>query len=246
VTLFAGSTVPNPKLMRAYRDKMIAHTPEPFEKCNMLPTGCYVCRVDRHHTIAPALRMADPADLKKDGQCTVVRTYNDLSYGLDDLWDFTVPYDNVHCSYAISKNSDWGAPFSSEGCLTVRGRSAPSDQWAKFQSVLSRIGRQRRCDLVLVTGRDLATAAKLRALGQSEDPVVLHRELVCLRVGSDSEEVSRLRVKLGIAEGTYFGSGVRKKLADYQKSNNLPIDGIYTPALDQQLGWNVFASAGTA
>src|SRR5262249_20113451 len=34
ITLFAGSTVPNPFLMNAYRQKVLAHTPEPFEKCN--------------------------------------------------------------------------------------------------------------------------------------------------------------------------------------------------------------------
>jgi hypothetical protein len=126
ITLYAGSTVPNPFLMNAYRAKVQAHTHEPFEKCNMLPTGCYVCRVDHHKTIKPALRMADPADLKKDATCTVVRTFNDLTYSVDDFWDLCQPTDNVHCAFATSRNAKWRAAFSSEGCLTVRAPRPPA------------------------------------------------------------------------------------------------------------------------
>jgi hypothetical protein len=241
ITLFAGSTVPNPFLMAAYRQKVLDHVPEPFEKCNMLPTGCYVCRVDHHKTIVPALRMADPADLANDGSCTVIRTFNDLTYGIDDFWDLCVPTDNVHCAFATSRVDSFQAAFSSEGCVTVRGLSAPSDQWKEYQDVLRSIGQTRRCDLLLVTGRDLAIAAKLRASGQSATADVVRRELVCLRAGSTGDEVKRLRIKLALPDGNYFGPTVKKALVDEQKRRNEPIDGVYSPALDAKWGWAVFA-----
>jgi hypothetical protein len=240
ITLFAGSTVPNPFLMNAYRQKVQANTPEPFEKCNMLPTGCYVCRVDRHKTIRPALRMADSSDLSQDATCTVVRTFNDLTYGTDDFWDLCVPTDNVHCAFATARKDSWQAAFSSEGCVTVRGLSTPSDQWAKYQAVLTRIGPMRRCDLLLVTGRDLAIAAKLRTSGQAGDAAIVRRELVCLRTGSNGDEVKRLRAKLSLPDGDYFGPTVRKALADEQKRRGVPVDAIYSPALDAQFGFQVF------
>jgi len=244
LTLYSGSTVPNPMLMKAYFDKVAAHAHEPFEKCNMLPTGCYVCRVDHHKDIEPALRMAEPDDLKSDATCTVQRTFNDLTYGLDDLWDIAHPYDNVHCAYATFYNGNWRASFSSEGCITVRGRRTPTDQWAKFEAVLNKIGMQRRCDLVLLTGRDLAVASKLRGTNQADNAAVVQRELVCLRAGSTGEEVRRLRSKLGLPDGTYFGATVKKHLADKQSamSAGKEIDGIYSPALDAQWGWGVLTA----
>jgi hypothetical protein len=240
MTLFAGSTVPNPFLMNAYRQKVLAHTPEPFEKCNMLPSGCYVCRVDHHKNIRPALRMADSGDLSKDATCTVIRTSNDLTYSTDDFWDLCIPTDNVHCAFATSRVNKWHAAFSSEGCVTVRGSPAPTDQWAKYQAVLTRIGAMRRCDLLLVTGRDLAIAAKLRASGQAGDAAVVRRELVRLRTGSNSDEVKRLRAKLSLPDGSYFGPTVRKKLADEQARRGTPVDAIFSPALDAEWGWQVF------
>lgn len=238
VTLFSGSTVPNAYYMADYRDLVVGHAQEPFDKTNMLPTGCYVCRVDRHNGIRPALRMSDSNSLQRDAMCTVVRTHNDLLFNMKDFWDHCTPYDNVHCAYATSYNPSWLASFSSRGCLTVRGKSSPTDQWAKFQAILDRVGTSRRCDLVLITGRDLAIAAKLRQSNQ--DDALVQRELVRLRPGSSGEEVRRLRAKLGIADGTYFGSGVKKKLADEQARKGVPVDGIYTPQLDAKLGWQVF------
>jgi hypothetical protein len=61
-----------------------------FDEGLLRQDGCpCVCRVDRHKAIRPALRMADPADLKSDAMCTVIRTFNDPTFGLDDMWDLS-------------------------------------------------------------------------------------------------------------------------------------------------------------
>jgi hypothetical protein len=184
ITLYRGSTVPNAYLMRAYRDKVLDDPHRdplgPEEKCNMLPTGCYVCRIGDHHQheIKPALRMSDPNNLAEDATCTVVRTFNDLMFGTDDFWHLCQPYDNVHCSYQVTTVPLWEAPFSSEGCITVRGKPAPTHQWAKYQRMLDKVGDGRRCDLVLVTGRDLAAAASLR--GTSTTPTKVPNLSACV------------------------------------------------------------------
>src|SRR5262249_25900983 len=251
LTLYAGSTVPATAYMVAYRNNYLANPHGDYDKCNMLPSGCYVCRVASHHNdeIKPALRMSSNDNLAKDAECTVVRTFNDLMYGTDDFWDKCTPTDNVHCSYVTDLNSKWGAFFSSEGCVTVRGKPAragqpASDQWAKFQGVLDKIGQQRRCDLVLITGRDLAIAAAHRVANPAAGPPTVPKELARLRCGSHGEEVRRLVARLGMSDSdaTYFGPATRKALIDAQASRRVPLDGIFSPALDTLWGWNVFAS----
>jgi hypothetical protein len=241
LTLFSGSTVPNPYYMRGYYNNVNSGTPF-GTRCNMLPTGCYVFRVASHKngTIKPALRMTDPDNLAQDAQCTVLRTTNDLTFGINDTWDLGTPYDNVHCTYVTTRKASWGASFSSAGCLTVRGQSTPSHQWAKFQAVLNQLGQAKRCDLILLTGREAGIAAKLRADGLTNDDATVRRELVRLRSGSQSEEVSRLRQKIGFSAGPYFGPATRRKLAEVQVQQGKPADGIYTPELDAALDWHVF------
>ena len=241
LTLFSGSTVPNPHYMRGYYNKVNFGTPF-STACNMVPTGGYVFRVASHHagTIKPALRMTDPDDLAQDAKCTVLRTTNDLIFGLDDTWDTGMPFDNVHCTYVTARKPEWEAAFSSAGCLTVRGKQVASDQWAKFQAVLNQLGQGSRCDLMLLTGRDARIAAAMLLNGQSGNDVVLRRELVRLRPGSQSAEVARLREKLGLSAGNYFGPITKKKLTERQTQQGQPADGIFTPELDSLWGWSVF------
>ena len=243
LTLFSGSTVPNPYYMRGYYNKVNFGTP--FSTgCNMVPTGGYVFRVASHKagTIRPALRMTNPDDLAQDATCTVLRTTNDLIFGIDDTWDTSTPYDNVHCTYVTGMKPAWEASFSSAGCLTVRGKQVASDQWAKFQAVLNQLGQGKRCDLLLLTGREAGIASAMLANGQAGDDIALRRELVRLRPGSQSTEVARLREKLGLSAGTYFGPATKKKLTDRQTRQGQPADGIFTSELDTLWGWNVFAA----
>jgi peptidoglycan hydrolase-like protein with peptidoglycan-binding domain len=241
ITLYTGSTVPDPFHLREYY-KDFHGLPHSYSgKTNMLPGGCYVFRVDRHRDIRPALRMAEPEDLTKDATIVVLRTTNDLCFKLEDVWDFpVVPWDNVHCTYVTSKSSELEAFFSSAGCLTVRGARTPSDQWKKFTAVLSGLGAGKRSDLVLLTGREYAIAAKLRLDNALGNQAVVQRELVRLRPGSQGDEVNRLQAKLGLTPSSYFGASTKVALVKYQRANGLPSDGIYSPQLDQRLGWAVF------
>jgi peptidoglycan hydrolase-like protein with peptidoglycan-binding domain len=61
-----------------------------------------------------------------------------------------------------------------------------------------------------------------------------------LRTGSHGEEVTRMQQKLGFSGSGYFGYLTKDKLASHQRDNNIASDGIYSPKLDEALGWNVF------
>jgi hypothetical protein len=150
-----------------------------------------------------------------------------------------MPWDNIHCTYVTSKSSELEAFFSSAGCLTVRGARTPSDQWKKHTALLGGLGAGKRSDLVLLTGREYANA-KLRLDNALGDKAVVQRELVRLRPGSQGDEVNRLQAKLGLTPSSYFGASTKAALVKYQRAKGIPSDGIYSPQLDQRLGWAVF------
>jgi hypothetical protein len=237
LTLFTGSTVPAAYYMEEYykREKGLPHSYR--GRANLLPTGCYVFRVARHSSIRPALRMSEPDNLSQDAKVTVLRTTNDLAFGTADTWDLSKPFDNVHCSYTVNYSTEFKAYFSSAGCLTVRGHKSPSHQWAKFQKVLNQIGQGKRCDLLLLTGKDCAVAADLRQQGRSGVP----GELVRLRAGSQGPEVTALQRKLGFSGTGYFGPSTKERLTEHQRRMGIPADGVYSPELDRQLGWGVLS-----
>ncbi|APG12026.1 hypothetical protein BKD09_27185 [Bradyrhizobium japonicum] len=243
LTLFAASTVPNAEYVESWFK--YANGKAPSGIGNMMPTGCYVYRVGAHNSphagrIQPALRLTDSLNLHVDGTATVLRTRNDECYGVDDVWCKTVPADNVHCSFQTATVPAWGAPFSSAGCMTIRGHQTPTDQWKKAQAVMDKLGQGKRCDLILITGRDLAIAAELRRKKEAADPGLVRRELGRLRPGSRGEAVSRLQEKLGVDRTTYFGAVTKKALVDEQFRRRVPIDGIYSPTLDAAWDWKVF------
>ncbi len=233
LSAFEGSTVPNVKNMTNYYkwQNKIGH----YRKmgANMLPTGCYVYRKNAHSRgrIRPALRMTNPDRLSQDGSVTTLRTHNDLTFTTVDYWDKCKPYDNVHCAYSNNK-------FSSAGCLTIRGPNK-SGQWGKFQAILDPMPWDARLDVFLFTGREASIAAYIIAADKQDDEEFVRRYLGRLRHGSQGPAVKRLQEKLGGTATGYFGPTTKKLLVDCQAQNNLRVDGIYTPALDGQLGWDV-------
>ena len=240
ISLYAGSTVPCPYYMNGYYLRANGKWSPTKIGCNIMPTGCYVSRVGTHSKgrIRPAVRTTDPANLSKDGEVTVLRSKNDLSYGTQDMWDRTVAYDNIHCSYFLNKSQKHGAYFSSAGCTTVRGREkGAKEQWGKFQRVLTSLKMNRRVDYLLLTAKEYAIAADRRANGQTDQAKT---ELSRLRTGSLSSEVDRLQKKLGFDGTGYFGPATKKALAEYQREHGVRSDGIYSPELDRQFGWGVF------
>jgi peptidoglycan hydrolase-like protein with peptidoglycan-binding domain len=243
LTLFTGSTVPNAEYVNEWFSYANGKIPSGIG--NMMPTGCYVYRVGTHKSpyagpINPALRFTDSYNLHVDGSATVIRTKNNLSYDVSDVWCKTIPGNNVHCSFQINFVAGWGASFSSAGCITIRGKQTPTDQWAKAQAILNKITLDKRCDVILVTGRDLAIASALRKNGDAGNGITVQRELGRLRPGSQGDDVARLQKNLRLDETGYFGSVLKKALVDEQSRRGVAIDGVYSPAIDQSWGWKVF------
>jgi predicted chitinase len=228
LSAFKASTVPHADYMTNYYRQV--HNLPPFRdtKANMLPTGCYVFRVAVHNgNIYPALRLTDPEKLAEDGKVVVLRTTNDLTYKLDDVWDPCVPYDHLHCAYSYQS-------FSSAGCLTICGPSSEGP-WSRFQSVLKTIPRNNRIDLVLLTGREASMVASLR----DSNAATLQMALGRLRPGSQGEAVRKLQERLGVAVSGYFGWRTKDALIQQQKRATLVCDGIYGPRLDRVLAWSI-------
>jgi hypothetical protein len=245
ISVYTGSTVPCRKAVYLWPDKK-------GQQCNLLPNGLYTYFVWRHRTLRPALRLSRSNDsnsnLEQGQWATVLRTRDDKIFGIKDLWDEAQPYDNVHCSYYTSYNVDLGAYFSSWGCLTIRGKKTPTDQWEKFQDVLREIGSASQVDLMLLTGKDAALAA----LSIGPAPLLDANELIRLRVGSVGLQVKALQSKLGLEASGYFGYKTRKKLTDFQREmssqngGEATADGVYTPALDAVTGWGIFPGTSTS
>lgn len=241
ITLFSASTVPAPKYMKNYYFKKNGLPYTMNVDCNMLPTGHYVFRVGAHDggTIRPALRMSEPGNLDEDASVCVWRTFNDLTYGLaDPLEPPRRVYDNVHCSYFLNYNSAYEAAFSSAGCLTVRGKKDPSDQWEKYQAELNRIGNGNRTDMVFLTGKEAALASQGRMAGRDRNELL--GMLQRLRIGSSGDRVKKLQRKLAIGDDGSFGPQTQQALHIWQKANGHKPDAVYSPLLDQATGWGVF------
>lgn len=208
---------------------------------NLLPTGCYTYKTGEHRTkieanrVKPALRLSD-ADGADSGYATVVRTKRDLVFDTSDDWEYCTPGDNIHCAYSSDQ-------FSSQGCQTVKGRKVDG-MWPIFQKTLASMPLNVRVDYVLVTGAECSIAAKLVRSGKVATDAEVAQRLGRLRTGSQGDEVRRLQAQLHIEASGVFGASTKKTLVDFQKTSGLTVDGIYSPALDAKLGWEVFAAAG--
>ena len=234
---FRGSTVPNKQWMRNYY-KIINKLPTNKKtRSNLLPTGCYVYRVNAHSggKIKPALRMTNPDSLMADAKCTVLRTSNDLAYAHDDLWDTSTPYDNIHCAYFDDR-------FSSAGCQTIKGANKLGP-WGIFQKKIGALGWNARIDYVLLTGREVAIAAAIIAAGKQNDTAFVDACLGRLRVGSQGEDVVRLQKKIGFRGSGYFGPITKRRLTEREGAQDLTTDGVYSLTDDIATGWEVFETA---
>ena len=226
LSAFTGSTVP----WQGYMSGGV--------KNNLLPTGCYIYKKGVHRPqtesrwVDPALRLSD-ADGAESGPATVLRTTRDLTFDMTDDWDYCAPSDNIHCAYSDGQ-------FSSLGCQTIKG-GLHDGLWAIFQSTLKALPASSRVDYVLFTGAEFSIAASLvKAGNRVGDPIVSAR-LGRLRSGSEGEEVKRLQARLDTEVTGYFGAATKKKLTDVQRAHGIAADGIFSPALDKTLGWDVLS-----
>jgi predicted chitinase/peptidoglycan hydrolase-like protein with peptidoglycan-binding domain len=240
ISAFRASTVPNEQYLTNYYMWNNGLGGNSSIGANLLPTGCYVYRMGAHGggRIYPALRLTDPVRLAEDGSACVIRTKNDLTFTHDDTVDHCTPYDNIHCAYDFDS-------FSSAGCQTIQGPNGEGP-WGNFQSVLLTMKLNTRIDYVLLTGRDAALAAWLRETGKASDPAMVGRWLGRLRPGSRSDAVERLQRQLGIEPTGYFGPVTKKKLVELQRGRGLIADGIWSPRLEETIGWPVLSPPAEA
>jgi len=235
---FAASTV-------AKRGSVYAFAKASGEACNLLPGGCYTYVVGPHRKKAGCLRETEPYG--------VLRNKNNLTYDVKDVWDDCFPADNIHPAFVDGTGS---ADFSSLGCQVIKGTinlqtGEHVGPWAKFRTALgltmpAERDHGKNFSYVLLTGLEAAIAARLRDEGKDVDLSAVLSRLGRLRQGSAGEHVKRLQVALNVAATGKFDSKTKVTLAKLQTEKLGAADGIYAPAMDEALGFNIFktASAG--
>lgn len=222
IAVFPASTVPNAKAMV---DWFTLHN-----HGNMLPTGLYGYIVGVHNGKPGCFLLRKPGGERR--KVVVRRSSADLSYSADDLVDPCTPGDNIHPSFFRNTSG-----YSSVGCQVVVGMATPAGQhsgpWAAFRKaagLTSDTGTPGAAfAYMLLTGAEAALA------GAGDPP----RRL---RYGSSGDEVNALQTRLGLAgpDGK-FGTNTAVALHAFQRRRaGGRSDGIFTPALDAELGWRVF------
>jgi hypothetical protein len=232
ISLYAASTVPFKSGVLSYYNKFNFGS---GVNANLLPTGCYEHCVGTHfgsQTVPGVLRQGNGPNPVNASEVTVLRTRNDLVYGVKDFWHDTKPSDNIHPAFGTTR-------FSSVGCQTVRGTQsaggASSEEWAKFQRKAGfNAGNQgTRYDNVLTTGHEAgAVSAALR----SRQPL---SGLICLRQGSRGELVRKVQVAIGRAPDGDFGPAVKADLADLQNSKLGFATGTCNRKMAELLGFSL-------
>lgn len=235
LSFYMASTVPRRTGMLKYYNKINFEYPW-SSRCNMLPSGCYQYCVGTHYgdsgKVTFVLRLGNGPEPKSAGEAVVLRTTNDLCYGVQDIWDRTKPADNIHP--AALKVS-----FSSIGCLTLKGTqgagsdySSATGPWKSFRKKLGFENENlaTRFDVVLVTGHE---AAAIAAVGQSPiDP------LLCLRQGSQGDMVAALQQHLGLTPDKSFGPATTEALVARQRQLLGFASGTYNREMAALLGFN--------
>ena len=237
---YTGSTVPNPKAVASYVGG--------GDPSNMMLTGCYKFDVGWHQE-SRSDRKIPGCLIENSRQRAVLRTRQDYTFDIGDAIDDASPCgDNLHPG-----KSEGPFPFSSWGCLVVKGSVDPlrdgdrasaghTGEWARFRRSLglAEVGtgdHGRTFDVVLLTGLEAAIACDVGARKLDPAGEVASRQLYRLRQGSTGPRVQQLRQVLGLAEGTVFDHRVAQKLAAHVRR----ADGIYSPADDARLAWAILA-----
>jgi hypothetical protein len=237
-TLYRASTVPN----RAYVLKCFsmarAGTAMRDLTGNILPTGCYTYTVGTHRpgqprSIPGVLRLSTTAS--GASSVVVLRSLGDVVYDRFDAFPIATPGDNIHPAILSTG-------FSSAGCLTIPGifeGGQHKGRWGEFRRAagLGADGQQFSC--ILVTGLDAALAVRARTDGSGAGTIRR------LRHGSEGARVDALQRALGLAtdQSRLFGPVTRDALVKRQQRALGWADGIYAPAMDGLLGFNVYGTA---
>jgi hypothetical protein len=235
---YQASTVPNAAyVFKCYSQHRAGR---PIEKLsgNILPTGCYTVTVGTHRKnkrgeIPGVLRLSTTST--GASRMVILRSLYDLTYDRFDAFPAHTPGDNVHPGQ-LRKG------FSSAGCLTLPGfysGGRHTGAWKDFRVALGFDDNPdgKQFSMMLLTGLDAILASNARQTGEGSS------ELLRLRHGSRGACVVRLQTALGLAPDAsqLIGPVTRKALVDTQAVKLGWSDGIYSPAMDSLLGFDIFA-----
>lgn len=221
IAVFPGSTVPNAAAVVSWRTKK--------DMGNLLPTGLYGYIVGVHNGKPGCFLLRKTMNEKRT--VIVRRSSDDLSYSLDDMAHRCEPGDNIHPTFFQTT-----AAFSSVGCQVVVGSAKPngshSGPWARFRELAGQTGGSGQAgtpfSYMLLTGAE----ATLASTGSPQR----------LRFGSTGDRVKALQAKLGLAgpDGE-FGPTTAAALHAFQRARSQgQSDGIFSPTLDEAMGWGIF------
>lgn len=237
---FPASTVPNAAYVYRCYDMARRGTPIKDLTGNILPTGCYTYTVGTHRAgqrgeIPTVLRLSTTAT--GASRIVVLRSLFDVVYDRFDEFPIAVPADNIH-------PGQMRQGFSSAGCLTMPGFYAEGRHTGIWKDFRVAAGfddgpNGKQFSLLLVTGLDAAMAARARIANAGMDG--LRR----LRHGSAGARVAALQGGLNLASDPQrlVGPVTRRVLVERQARVLGWADGIYSPAMDELLGLNVYGTA---
>ncbi|ESZ10164.1 hypothetical protein [Mesorhizobium sp. L48C026A00] len=241
VSVFPASTVPNQAAVALYKRNRSAG--------NILATGLhsYVCGPHITSRTTPGCFLLRKPDMSKR-VVVVRRSTDDLSYQKTDIVDRCAPGDNIHPTFFSTM-----AGFSSLGCQVVVGtfkEGRHSGPWSELRKAVGftdndgEPGKQFR--YMLLTGAEARLASKMRIDGLAADPLS-QRRLRRLRQGSSGQRVDQLQSKLQLAEpdgqmGPFSTESLHKFQTARQGARGS--DGIFSPEMDEALGWGVFSTVG--
>lgn len=232
IAVYPASTVPHAEAVVSWFETQ--------QSGNLLPTGLYRYICGEHNGRPGCFLLRKTVSERR--VVIVRRSEDDLTYEATDRFQKVAPGDNIHPSF--SSETSW---FSSFGCQVVVGSATTSGvhsgPWAKFRrsaGLTDGNGEPGRAYMyVLLTGQEAlqASDARQRGLGMTHPDVLALRRL---RFGSSGARAQALQAKLGQATDGDLGPTAVEALHTKQRSLSNRSDGIYTPLLDAQLGWNVF------
>jgi hypothetical protein len=237
---YQASTVPNAHFVFKCFAQSRAGVPIRDLTGNCLPTGCYTYTVGTHRVGQPGeiptvLRLSTTAS--GASEVLVLRSIGDVMYDRFDPLPNATPADNIH-------PGQLSTGFSSAGCLTLPGffrNGQHTGIWKDFRAAAG-IGSNSngaQFSMALFTGLDAALAASVRNGMRGAD------ELRRLRHGSKGPRVAALQAALGLAPDTTqrLGPITRGALVKRQAAKLGWADGIYSPAMDELLGLQIYAQA---
>jgi hypothetical protein len=229
---YQASTVPNAAYVFKCFSIFSASSKYDDLEGNILLTGCYTMTVGNHKKIPTALRLSKASTGAYEA--IVLRSLADVTYDRFDCFHRTAPADNIHPALLAQG-------FSSAGCLTLPGsyvNGQHTGSWGDFRSALGIDDQSdgRQFSLVLLTGLDAAMAANVRVTGSDK------WALMRLRTGSKGDAVSRLQAALGLdPDASKLIGPITRHHLIYRQIEKLGwADGIYSQAMDKQLGLKVW------